>query len=148
MDTISFKIIEKNNITDILPLLSQLNKRTPAETLKERVLEMAEQNYECAGMYHKDELIGICGLWFVTRHYAGKSAEPDHVYIKEAYQSKGLGKTFFQYIENYLKDNGIEAMELNTYTENRKSHKFYYNLGMEIYGYHFLKILRKDGKFY
>jgi len=49
---------------------------------------------------------------------------------------------------NYLKDKGCEATELNTFTGNRKSHKFYYNEGYEIYGFHMLKVLRDDGEFY
>ncbi len=39
-------------------------------------------------------------------------------------------------------------MELNTYTGNRKSHKFYYNEGFEIYGFHFIKVMRENQKFY
>ena len=43
------------------------------------------------------------------------------------------------WIENYVKGKGYEAIELNTYVQNYPSHKFYYNLGFEILGYHFLK---------
>ena len=29
-------------------------------------------------LYVEGELVGISGLWYSTRHYIGKSAEPDH----------------------------------------------------------------------
>lgn len=148
MENISFNIIDKKDILQILPLLQQLNTRTPLELLKERVLEMTEQNYQCLGMYDKDKLIGICGLWTLTRHYIGKTMEPDHVIIDPAYQGQSLGKKMFQWIYNYAKQQGYDATELNAYTGNRKSHKFYLNEGYDIYGFHFIKVLREDGNFY
>lgn len=148
MDTISIKIIPKEEILSIIPLLKTMNTTTPEPILTQRVLEMAHENYECVGMYDKNELIGISGLWYMTRHYVGKSVEPDHVVIAEKYRNLGLGKKLFEWIYEYAKSKGCEASELNTYVQNRKSHKFYYNEGYEIYGFHFVKILRKDQKFY
>jgi GNAT superfamily N-acetyltransferase len=65
----------------------------------------------------------------------------DHVYIDDAYQGKGLGKRFFEWIYKYVKQKGCEAIELNTYVQNHPSHKFYYNEGFKILGYHFVKKL-------
>lgn len=141
MENISFKIIPKAEILIILPLLQELNTETPKETLIERVLEMSTQRYKCVGVYLKDELIGIAGLWFSTRHYCGKSVEPDHVVITKKYQGKGIGKLLFKWIYSYAKENGCITTELNAYTQNKSSHKFYYNEGYEILGFHFLKTL-------
>ncbi|MGV6829329.1 MAG: GNAT family N-acetyltransferase [Flavobacteriales bacterium] len=137
---IIFKIIPTSEIEAILPFLKQLNRnRIEVETLHKRVLEMVQQSYECIGIYHAKKLIGICGLWFQTRHYAGKSVETDHIYIDEAYQSKGIGKQLFHFIEEYAHTKKCNWIELNTYVSNTPSHKFYYNLGFEIRGYHFVK---------
>ncbi len=138
----TFKIIDKAEINTIIPLIQKLTKNeNPNELLRERFAEMVSQNYECAGVYDDEKLIGISGLWFSTRHYAGKSMEVDHVYIDEEYQGKGLGKQFFKWLYNYAKEKGCNASELNTYVQNYPSHKFYYNEGYEILGYHFLKKL-------
>jgi len=102
---------------------------------------MFTQNYECIGVFKGDMLIGLCGLWFQTRHYSGKSCEPDHVYIQPEYQGLGLGNKMFDYVEKYCKEKGCESLELNTYVQNTSSHKFYYNLGYKILGYHFFKDL-------
>lgn len=148
MDTIKFEIISKENILDIIPLLQLLNTKTPIDLLRERVLEMTNQNYECAVMYDNDKLIGICGIWYMTKHYIGKSMEVDHVVIDTNYRGKGLGKRFFEWIYEHSKSKGCEASELNAYVQNPSSHKFYYNEGYNIYGFHFLKVLRDDEKFY
>ena len=137
-----FKIIDKKNINSIIPLVQKLNgNKVSDEILKQRFSEMITQNYECAGIFDDKKLIGISGLWFCTRHYSGKSIEVDHVYIDDGYRGHGLGKQFFEWIYNYVKLKGCESIELNTYVNNYPSHKFYYNEGFEIYGYHFFKKL-------
>ncbi|WP_299521226.1 GNAT family N-acetyltransferase [Winogradskyella sp.] len=137
-----FKIIPNTNLDIVIPLVYELNEGTiPKNDLKLRFDEMGQQNYECAVILDKDKVIGVSGLWFCTRHYIGKSVELDHVYIKPEYRNKGLGKQFMDWIFTYVKEKGCQSMELNTYVQNYPSHKFYYNEGYEILGYHFLKKL-------
>lgn len=137
-----FKIQPATNLDAIIPLVYELNEgRIPENDLKERFDEMAHQNYECAVILYDDEYIGVTGLWYCTRHYIGKSVELDHVYIKPSHRNKGLGKQFMEWIQNYVSEKGYQSMELNTYVQNYPSHKFYYNEGFEILGYHFLKKL-------
>lgn len=137
-----FKIIEKDEIYTVLHLVEKLNDyKVPLNVLKQRFSEMINQNYECAGVYDDEKLIGVCGLWFCTRHYSGKSVEPDHVYIDDNYRGKGLGKEFFKWIYKYVEEKGCESIELNTYVSNFESHKFYFNEGYKILGYHFFKKL-------
>ncbi|WP_405567992.1 GNAT family N-acetyltransferase [Polaribacter sp. Asnod6-C07] len=143
------QIIEDKEILTIIPLLRKLNNKTPIETLEQRVLEMSKMpHYECVGLYVNEILVGISGLWYSTRHYIGKTVEPDHVIIDHSERGKGLGKTFFSWIDAYVINKGCEAIELNAYSNNSKAHKFYYNEGYNVYGFHFLKVLRNDKKFY
>ena len=138
----TFKIIDKTEINSIIPLIQKLtNNKNSDELLKQRFSEMVTQNYECAVIYDGNKLIGVTGLWYCTRHYSGRSVEVDHVYIDDSYRSKGLGKQFFNWLYEYVKQKGHETMELNTYVQNYPSHKFYYNEDFQILGYHFLKKL-------
>ena len=137
-----FQILEPSRINDIIPLIQQLTSHKCSEAiLKERFADMVTENYECAVVYDKDDLIGVSGLWYCTRHYAGKSVELDHVFIAEDYRNGGLGKQFLDWIYSHVKTKGVATAELNTYVQNHPSHKFYYNEGFEILGYHFLKKL-------
>ncbi|WP_339702374.1 GNAT family N-acetyltransferase [uncultured Marixanthomonas sp.] len=102
---------------------------------------MSQENYECLGIYDSGKLMGICGLWFQTRHYAGKSMELDHVYIDDEYRSKGVGKKLMEYVTRYAAEKECNWVELNTYAHNFASHKFYYNQGFVAKGYHFVKEL-------
>ncbi|APY01133.1 GNAT family N-acetyltransferase [Lacinutrix venerupis] len=140
--SLSFKIINKKDINCIIPLIQKLTNNANSDAiLKERFAIIVEENYECAGVFENEKLIGVCGMWFQTRHYAGKSMEIDHVYIDEEYRGKGLGKRFFNWLYDYAKSKGCVISELNTYVQNYPSHKFYYNEGYEIFGYHFYKTL-------
>lgn len=137
-----FEILEASHISHIIPMVQKLsNFKVPEAILKRRFAEMVTQNYECAVIYDNDQLIGVSGLWFSTRHYAGRTVEVDHVYIEDAHRNKGLGKQFMQWIYEYAKTKGCETVELNTYVQNHASHKFYNNEGFEALAYHFLKVL-------
>ena len=135
-----YRILENEQIKKIIPLIQKLTNRKFSDTvLEERFQEMIGQNYECAVITKEDTIIGVCGIWYCTRHYAGKSAEFDHVYIDDPYRGQGLGKSFFEWLYAHVKSKGCQSAELNTYVQNYPSHKFYYNEGFEIYGYHFFK---------
>ncbi|NJW51892.1 GNAT family N-acetyltransferase [Salinimicrobium sp. CDJ15-91] len=139
---LAFNKILKEEIPQILPLIQQLMGNTFSdEILHRRFEEMFSQNYECFGIFFEQKLVGVFGMWFMTRHYAGRSCEPDHIYILEEYRSKGLGKKLFEFIYAYAAEKGCETSELNSYVSNYRSHKFYLNEGYEIKGYHFLKKL-------
>lgn len=140
MENIEIKLISTKDILTIIPLLKQLNTKTSEVILIKRVLDMTKQNYKCVGMYLNEELIGISGLWFITRHYCGKTIEPDHVIINESYRNHGLGEKLFEWIHNYAQSIGCEASELNTYISNTKSHHFYEEKGYKKLGFHYLKI--------
>lgn len=142
MRNIEIKLISTENILNILPLLKQLNNFTSDEVLTQRILEMSKsESYKCVGVFVNKKLAGISGLWFLTRHYCGKTIEPDHVIINEAYRNIGLGTMLFDWIHNYAQGIGYEATELNTYIDNKKSHIFYENKGYKKLGFHYLKIL-------
>lgn len=139
---ITIKMIPKQKIFSILPLLQKLgNFKIPEDILKERLLEMVQQNYECLGVYENERLIGICGLWIQTRHYAGRSVEMDHVIVDETNRNHGIGKQLMAFVTDYARQKSCRWIELNTYVDNFPSHKFYYNQGFVAKGYHFVREL-------
>lgn len=140
--SLTFKLIPPDDILSIVPLLKELDENSVSEAvLNERILEMSQQNYECLGIYDVDQLIGICGMWFQTRHYAGKSLEIDHVIVTQSQRDRGIGKLLMTYIHSYASSKNCKWIELNTYVDNYASHRFYYNHGFDAKGYHFVKKL-------
>ena len=59
----AFKIIEKEHIDSVIPLVQKLNGNQVSDTvMNQRFSEMITQNYECAVVYDGDKLIGVCGF--------------------------------------------------------------------------------------
>ena len=141
-EKLTFKILTQESITEISVLGQQLNPKLTLEHIQNYFKEMFEfSTYNCFGLYQKEKLVGISSGWTTVRLYSGKQLEVDNVIIDNTLQSKGLGKQFFEFIENWAKQNNCKTIELNTYAQNSKSHKFYFNLGYSILAFHFQKHL-------
>ena len=139
-EELTFEILTVENIAEISVLGKQLNPKMTLEQIQNLLKEMFTlSTYRCFGLFLNKKLVGISSGWITVRFYSGKQLEVDNVTIENSLQSKGLGKQFFDFIENWAKENGCETIELNTYVQNSKSHKFYFNLGYSILGFHFWK---------
>lgn len=136
---IKFRFIEENEIYSIIPLLKVLSNTIPDEVLKQRLDEMLTQGYKCIGIFDGDYLIGICGIWILTKYYVGKHIEPDNVIISPEYQNQNLGTKLMAWIYDYAKRNGCVASELNCYINNKEAHKFWEKEGYEVIALHFQK---------
>ena len=92
MELLDINLIPAENILDITPLLKLVNTTTSEAILKQRLEAMVKEHYQCVGLYLNQELVGISGMWFITRHYSGKTMEPDHVVIDNKHRNKGYGE--------------------------------------------------------
>ena len=137
-----FSIINSSHIQNILPLLCQLNPKQTPQQLEQKILEMlAYDNYYCFGLWEDEKLVALCGGWITTRLYSGKQLEIDNIIVDQSLRSKGYGEKLVEHIAEWSKQQGCITLELNTYVSNSRSHKFYFNQGMEIIGYRFQKYL-------
>jgi len=139
MKDLHFKLIDpREHLARVIELLQQLNPGMDAEYLKNTQLDMIDvPNYTCFGLFLDNQLIGISTGWTTVRIYCGKQLELDNVIIDSSIQSKGYGKHFMQSIRDWSIENGYRSIGLNTYVQNSRSHKFYFNEGFKILGFHF-----------
>ena len=137
---LKFKIIPSNEIKVVIPFVKKMAKVTISDSiLLSRFKEMVNQDYECLGVYIDEELVGICGMWFSTRHYCGKSVEIDHLYVIPKLRNKNIGGQIVSWVEKYAISKGFNTIELNAYIDNERSQKFYLKQGYKKLGFHFLK---------
>jgi GNAT superfamily N-acetyltransferase len=143
MNNLILKVINPlENLNRVKELLLQLDPEKGEKYIQKTLEQMQElENYTCFGLYEKDKLIGVSSGWTTVRLYCGKQLELDNVIIDEKQQSKGLGKIFFDKIEAWSLQNNYKSLSLNTYVSNSRSHKFYYNQGYSILGFHFQKLI-------
>lgn len=143
MNNLKFKLIHPIEYkAKTLDLLQQLNPEMDIEWIENVLIEMVKiPNYTCFGLFLDDALIGISSGWTTVRIYCGKQIELDNVIIDSKIQSKGYGKYFMNAIEEWCKKNDYLSIGLNTYVQNSRSHKFYFNEEFKILGFHFEKKL-------
>lgn len=124
-----------HNVAELIE--DQINKHTDLDIIKDRVTEALKlDSYKVVGLFEKDKLVGVIGLWYMIRHYSGRSVEIDHFVIDSKYQKLGLGTFLLKKIIEIIKSENQEAVELNAYIQKSQAHKFYLNHGFEIKGFH------------
>ena len=142
-----FKPLTLDDLDAIVSLGAELNPYVAAQKMQQRVIDMFQyNNYHGFGVIDGGELIGFAGCWLSTRVYFGKQLEIDDFIISGPYQARGIGREFLAYIENWARGQDCRGVELNTYVTNAGSHKFYFNQGYTISGYHFQKPLQKPAQ--
>lgn len=132
------------DIDALVPLANKLHPQLPAATVRGFIEEMfAFPTYHCFGLWQDGALVAMSNGWITVRIYSGKQLEVDNVIVDPDLRSKGVGKFFFEHINAWAIANGCQTIELNTFVQNAKSHKFYFNEGYVILGFHFQKKLAK-----
>ncbi|MCK0192516.1 GNAT family N-acetyltransferase [Arenibacter sp. F20364] len=146
MKNLQFELIEPlEHREKVLGLIEQLNPKMDLNTIEERLINMTQvPNYICFALFENSNLIGISSGWTTIRIYCGKQLELDNVIIDSKIQSKGFGKYFINEIKKWSLANDYQSIGLNTYVENARSHKFYFNQNFKILGFHFEHNLNQE----
>ena len=137
---LKFQTLDSSFIDDILEITYFLNHTTSQSQQKKYLESMFKMSdYHCLGVFLDNELIGVSSVWITVRLYSGKQAEIDNFIIHPEHQGHSSGKQFLDFLEDWAKKENCESLELNTYSQNRRSHTFYHRQGYEIFGFHFIK---------
>ena len=91
-DELEIRLLRRDEISRIVPLLDILNDRKmPEATIRARLDEMLTQGYECVAAFHGERIVGCSGVWIFTKVYCGRFIEPDNVCVDPEYRSHGVG---------------------------------------------------------
>lgn len=138
----SIKALDSRSSNNIIPFLKQLNPNKTEDVLRDRFSQMlCFDNFKCFGFYKEAKLIGMIGCWTLVKLYSGKQLEIDNVIIDGKLQSKGYGKQLLSLIETWAINNEYQSIELDAYLANNRAHKFYFDKGYKILGFHMFKKL-------
>ena len=139
---LEFQVMTAADSDAIVPLANKLHPHLDAESIRASLAEMfTYPTYYCFGLWQDGKLIAMSNGWITVRIYSGKQLEVDNVIVDPDLRSKGVGKYFFACIQDWAVQHQCKTIELNTFVQNNKSHKFYFNEGYAILGFHFQKLI-------
>lgn len=142
------KIVELTTINEMLAQFEVIQHLYPSLSIslyEEHLTVMLPNNYTQIAVFENEKCIAISGCWIGTKLWCGKYLELDNVIVHPDYQQKGIGKLISAHLDEKASKLKCNIMALDAYTNNFKAHRFYYNQGFGPKGFHFVKILNKDG---
>lgn len=128
-----------------LPVIRELYPELDLENYRRMLETMIPCNYAQVGVFVNDRCVAISGYWLGTKLWCGPYLELDNVIVCAEARGTGAGKLIQHYLEEKATALNCNIMALDAYTNNFKAHRFYYNQGYAPKGFHFVKILNKNG---
>ncbi len=142
------KILELTTVPEMLAQIDVMQHLYPnltPEKYEFYLQEMTLHNYKQVAVFENEVCVGLSGFWTAVKLWTGKYIEIDNFIVHSDYRSKGIGKLMTDYIDSKAKSEGCNAIVLDAFTGNFTAHRFYYNQGYEPRGFHFVKMLNKEG---
>ena len=139
------ELTTKQEILSNIELMRFLYPTFTVEKYDAYLTEMIPHNYKQIAVFEQDVCVGISGLWSGTKLWSGKYMEIDNFIVHPDHRKKGVGKMMTDYVDAKAKETGCTMIVLDAFTENFTAHRFYYNQGYVPKGFHFLKIINKEG---
>lgn len=128
-----------------LELMQFLYPNLSSEQYQTYLSDMLPHRYTQIAVFENQQCIGITGCWSGTKLWSGKYLEIDNFIVHPEHRRKGVGKRLTNYVEQKALNTGCVAIVLDAFTQNFKAHRFYYNEGFSPKGFHFVKVLDKEG---
>jgi len=88
-----------------------------------------------------ERVLGIAVYRISENTFAGLHLYVDDLVTDEAERSKGVGQTLMSHLERLARQSGCEKLVLDSGTQRRQAHKFYFREGMVVTSFHFEKPL-------
>ena len=139
------ELTTKQGMLSNIELIRFLYPTFTVEKYDAYLTEMIPHNYKQIAVFEQDVCVGISGLWSGTKLWSGKYMEIDNFIVHPDHRKKGVGKMMTDYVDAKAKETGCTMIVLDAFTENFTAHRFYYNQGYVPKGFHFLKIINKEG---
>lgn len=138
------EIKSKDEMLANFKLLQEVYPSLTLEEYSEELDSMLQHNYGQVGVFIDQECVGLTGYWVGTKLWCGKYLELDNVVVSKKHQSKGIGKILFDFMEAKARALNCTMLALDSYSNNFKAHKFFYNQNFAPKGFHFINILDKS----
>ena len=124
------------------PVMAQLRPHVTAEEFVNRVRAQQAQGYRLAYLPAEDpgEAVAVAGFRVMEMLATGRTLYVDDLVTDEAQRSRGHGKAMLDWLQAHARDAGCATFSLDSGTQRREAHAFYFREGMRVTSFHFAKM--------
>lgn len=136
--------ITLNDLEKVFEIMKQLYKEAlKFEKFQEIYkLKLTDENSYYIVAVENEQIVGILTAELQTKlHREKKQIFIEDLVVDEKCRNRGIGKELLQNAINYAKSNDCDIVELTSYIDNEKAHKFYENNGFIKHSYKFKKYI-------
>lgn len=121
------------------PVMVQLRPHMNCiESYIEQVQAQMTEGYGMIGVKVDGKFRALAGYRVSTNLYLGKNLYADDLITDENHRSLGYGKLMMDYLVEHARALGCTALHLDSGTERKDAHRFYFREGMHQPSQHFL----------
>jgi len=123
------------------PVIQILYPDFTVELYNDLLRKMLPFQYKQLLALKNNHVVGVSGFWIGHKLWCQKYLELDNVIVHPDVQSDGVGAQLVSYLERLALEEKCSMLALDSYTDNFRAHKFFYNAGFIPRGFHFIKKL-------
>lgn len=113
-----------------------------AEEFIARVQEQQQEGFQLAFLEREGEVVTVAGFRVQHMLASGLTLYVDDLVTGEAYRSQGNGKRMLDWLIAYAREQGCNTFSLDSGTQRREAHAFYFREEMRISSFHFMLPLK------
>lgn len=118
-------------------VISELRTHLREDEFLSRVREMESGGYRLAYIEKGGEVVAVTGYRITTNFFMGRHLYVEDLVTAQGARSQGHGETLIAWLRNQATSAGCRYLDLDSGTQRRRAHKFYFQQGLTIASYHF-----------
>jgi N-acetylglutamate synthase-like GNAT family acetyltransferase len=141
--SVTIRDADVDDAEPVASLVAQLGYPASAETIRERLLRLAESEVDRFVVAERDgAVVGLAGLHVShTIEYDGPAAKLSAIVVEETERRRGIGEALVAELEREARSRGCCLIFLTTAERRGGAHAFYRRVGFEETGRRFAKPL-------
>ena len=118
-------------------LMKQLRDVSSTEDFEQRVAVQQKEGYTIAFVESEGQVVALAGFRFYHMLATGKTLYVDDLVTDESRRSQGFGEALMQWLIELARSSNCRMFSLDSGTQRKRAHRFYFVQGMHIANYHF-----------
>jgi GNAT superfamily N-acetyltransferase len=136
--------ITDEEIERCFPVMAQLRPALERQGFVTLVRRMEQEGFRLAYLEEDGEVVAVAGYRIYTNLALGKHLYVDDLVAAESRRSRGHGRALLDWLRAQARASGCRVLHLDSGTQRRGAHKFYFREGLLITSFHFAEELERE----